>query len=680
MTTGQWVTRGALLLLAAGCGGGTTGPVVPVVDRVSIAGAPGSLQVTQEVSLAASAYAGSTPLPGATFTWATSNPNIATVTPGGRVRGVAPGQVEIRATSGGVTQSVAIQVLAAPAIQLSQANVTFLATLGGTTPPTQAVIITNGGTGSLTGLALGSPSYLTGPGSNWLTTRQLSGTTADATLTLGVSTAGLAVGTYTASLPITSGATGVTNSPQAVTVTLTISQAPSITLSANNPTFTAAVGGANPATQNIQITNGGSGTLSGLAANGTITYSAGASGWITTRQLSATTAPATLTLGVSIAGLAAGTYTATFGVTSSASGVTNSPQTVTVTLTISQAPSMTLSANNPTFTATVGGANPATQNIQITNGGNGTLTGLAASGTITYSGGASGWLTTRQLSQTTAPATLTLGVSIAGLAAGTYTATFGVTSSASGVTNSPQTVTVTLGITNLCAVTGGALASVDATFSVSINSCVTNSLQEFTVSASTPAVYVGYTTVFTASTGGYLCIVRAGTSAGLCWVVSGNTSAPPYIFPAGTFELQYGRSPASTASVRIVNTAESLSGAGCRAFMLIATVAFSRALNSADACPLDVRYSHDYLLFIKPGQRVDFTLTPNANFGGVLNLNDGNTNENYGFASNATRGGQVAVSYTNSSPATIYARLTVTSSTFSPFHTGSYSLSVTISP
>ena len=84
------------------------------------------------------------------------------------------------------------------------------------------------------------------------------------------------------------------------------------------------------------MTNGGTGTLDGLGV-GTITYGAGASGWLAA-SVSPATAPATVTLTATLGSLAAGTYTATVPVTSTATGVTNSPQTISVTFTVAPNP------------------------------------------------------------------------------------------------------------------------------------------------------------------------------------------------------------------------------------------------------------------------------------------------------------------------------------------------------
>jgi hypothetical protein len=83
----------------------------------------------------------------------------------------------------------------------------------------------------------------------------------------------------------------------------------------------------------VTITNGGGGTLSGLGV-GTITYGAGATGWLQAPTLNTTSAnpSATLTLQPVTGALTAGTYTATVPVTSAVAS--NSPQNVTVTFVV----------------------------------------------------------------------------------------------------------------------------------------------------------------------------------------------------------------------------------------------------------------------------------------------------------------------------------------------------------
>jgi hypothetical protein len=232
------------------------------------------------------------------------------------------------------------------------------------------------------------------------------------------------------------------NSPQSVTVTLTVTASsgggPVIALSSTTQTFAAPQGGADPAAQTVNVTNGGDGTLDGLTAN--VTYTAGQpTGWLSA-ALSAPAAPSTLTLTATTGSLTAGTYSASVAIASAAAG--NSPQAVTVTFTVAapgSAPLIALATTTITFTGTQGSSNPADQTIDVTNGGTGSLTGLAAA--VTYaSGQPTDWLTAK-LSKTRAPSTLTLTANTGTLAPGSYSATVNVTSGVAS--NSPQTVAVT---------------------------------------------------------------------------------------------------------------------------------------------------------------------------------------------------------------------------------------------
>jgi hypothetical protein len=92
-------------------------------------------------------------------------------------------------------------------------------------------------------------------------------------------------------------------------------------------TFGAQVGGGNPTAQTVNITNSGTGSLSGLTV-GTITYGSGASGWLNA-SLAGSSAPAAITLNAATGSLTQGSYSATIPITSS--GATNSPQSLKVT-------------------------------------------------------------------------------------------------------------------------------------------------------------------------------------------------------------------------------------------------------------------------------------------------------------------------------------------------------------
>jgi len=112
-----------------------------------------------------------------------------------------------------------------PTIGLSPSTVSFIATHGGADPAPQTVSVINGGGGTLSGLAVGTITYVTDTlrptptPTGWLSA-SLDGTAAPATLTLNVATGTLTPGTYAAYVRVTSGA--ASNSPQSVSVTFTV--------------------------------------------------------------------------------------------------------------------------------------------------------------------------------------------------------------------------------------------------------------------------------------------------------------------------------------------------------------------------------------------------------------------------------------------------------------------------
>src|SRR5918999_3649904 len=86
-----------------GSGGGDIQEPGPVT-AVSVTAPATSIQVGQTVQLTATAQdAGGTVVEGGSFEWATTDAAVASVSPAGLVTGLTQGQVEIRATTEGVT-------------------------------------------------------------------------------------------------------------------------------------------------------------------------------------------------------------------------------------------------------------------------------------------------------------------------------------------------------------------------------------------------------------------------------------------------------------------------------------------------------------------------------------------------------------------------------------------------
>ena len=287
--------------------------------------------------------------------------------------------------------------------------------------------ISNGGPGQLFGAHVGS--VVEHAGSGWATAVIVGDfveVTCDATA------GSLVAGTYTATVSITDA--NASNSPQTIGVTLVVAptaQVPVLNLSQSGVSFTGTAGGAATADQTVTVANAGGGQFAGLAV-GAVEYGSG-SGWA-----SVSLSGATITLSCDPGALGAGTYTATVPVT--ASNASNSPQTLSLSFAVDVAaiPLISLSTNLVGFGDYVGGANPASQTITVTNVGGGNFAGLAL-GATTYGSG-SGWLTTKSISN----GVITLGVTTGALTAASYTASFPVTDA--NASNSPQTVSVTFSV------------------------------------------------------------------------------------------------------------------------------------------------------------------------------------------------------------------------------------------
>ena len=243
-----------------------------------------------------------------------------TASPAGLGAGTYTGTATI--AGGGTTKQVPITLTLTtaslpPAIGLNTTTLGFAGTVGGTNPSVQTFAISNTGGGTLT--------WTTSDNVAWLTLSPPSGTNAG-TITASVNLAGLLAGSYPATITVTT--TGTT--PKTIPVTLTITASTSqgtIGFSPTNLAFSGIIGGTNPAAQPFTITNSGGGTLTWAISSN--------AAWLRLNTVSGTTTTETDTISASIttSGLAAGTYNAVLTVT--ASGSTNSPRSIPVSLTLS---------------------------------------------------------------------------------------------------------------------------------------------------------------------------------------------------------------------------------------------------------------------------------------------------------------------------------------------------------
>ncbi|MGH7443586.1 MAG: fibronectin type III domain-containing protein, partial [Longimicrobiales bacterium] len=323
-----------------------------------------------------------------------------------------------------------------PAIALSAPRASFSAPQGGEDPAEASITVANAGGGVLEGLTA-SVTYADRQPTGWLTATI--DNAAPGALTLRARVGSLPAGIYTAHVDIAAAA--AQNSPQRVTVTFSVSvPVPLIALDRSALSFTLLRGDANPAAQAISISNAGAGTLSNLAVS--TTYASGQpGGWLTT-ALSATTAPATLMVGISADSLDAGTWTATVRVSSA--DAPNS-QLINVTTRVDEPPPLiAVDADTVRFTAMLGATDPPPSQLTVTNVGGSVLDGLSAA--VTYLEGSGGWLAAT-LGSTVAPSTLVLTAASAALPVGTHTARVALSSAAAE--NSPFPVFVLLTVSTV---------------------------------------------------------------------------------------------------------------------------------------------------------------------------------------------------------------------------------------
>jgi uncharacterized protein (TIGR03437 family) len=293
-----------------------------------------------------------------------------------------------------------------PTIALSPRSMTFQADQG-TTPAAQTLTITNSDTGDMAWQAAAT----TNGGGNWLSVSPARGN-APSTASVRVSLAGVLPGTYTGTITISSDGLDVTNSPQTVSVTLTVaSVTPVIGVTVSALSF-AADAGSNPLAQSFTVNNAGSGSLTWTAAATT----ASGGNWLSITPTSGS-AGTSVQVTVSSAALAVGAYSGTITITSSTLGTSNPTVTIPVSLLVrSSTPLMVVTPASLSFSSTPGGAAPPAQTLSLVNAGAGVLNWTA---TVTTASGGT-WLIVTPLSGV-APSTLTVSIDTSRVGAGRFT-------------------------------------------------------------------------------------------------------------------------------------------------------------------------------------------------------------------------------------------------------------------
>jgi uncharacterized repeat protein (TIGR01451 family) len=213
---------------------------------------------------------------------------------------------------------------------------------------------------------------------------------------------------------------------------LTNSPLPVLSTTPTALSFSYQIGASVPAAQPLAVASSG----------GTVSFTAAASPaggtWLSVSPASAST-PASLSVSVDPAGLAAGSYNKTITITSA--GASNSPLTVGVTLMVTPQPVLSTTPTMLSFSYQMGASLPAAQPLAVASSSV-PLSFTAAASVQTPAGGT--WLSVSPLSGST-PASLSVSVDPTGLPAGTYGGTITITGA--GALNSPLTLAVTLTVT-----------------------------------------------------------------------------------------------------------------------------------------------------------------------------------------------------------------------------------------
>ncbi len=248
--------------------------------------------------------------------------------------------------------------MGAATITSTPAQLQISGQLGSSTPVSQSLQITASGASPVSFTVTSAASSC---GSGWLSVSPTSGTT-PATLTVQANAGALPAGTCQGTISLMAAGASM---PVTIPVSFSVASGSTLILPTTRPSFSFQIGGAMPAMQSISIGSSGAALPLNVSVTGTPAF-------LTVTPTSATT-PATLQLSVgNLAGLAAGTYTNTISFASS--GASNSPQSLPVTLVVSEAgmgmqQSFNASPTNASFVFQVGQSTPAAQTLQISSAG-----------------------------------------------------------------------------------------------------------------------------------------------------------------------------------------------------------------------------------------------------------------------------------------------------------------------
>lgn len=227
--TALWTAAALVAAFAVGAIQGCENVNVTALDVAELEVLPGqsSLRPGDSLLLTAVVKDGS----GRTLTnrpvsWSSDDPQVASVTSAGLVKGVGSGETRIRASAGAAEGTATVTIIAPALIVLDPASAEFEAVEHGTRPAAKTLAVRNEGSGTLGDLSV-SVSHGSGA-SGWLRA-DLDASTAPTDLVLRVTRTDLRPGTYEATVRVSS--PQAANSPRTAAVRLTVGARISLTRS-----------------------------------------------------------------------------------------------------------------------------------------------------------------------------------------------------------------------------------------------------------------------------------------------------------------------------------------------------------------------------------------------------------------------------------------------------------------
>ncbi len=385
-------------------------------QSLTLSGQTGAFPVTQNLTLTNSnlsvavSYTAQVTYPSAPpAAWLSVSPTSGAVPPNGTVQvqanpnglpsGTYSGTILITPSgAAAINIPVTFSVSGSPTLQIQQAGstvsaVNFAYQSGTSLPAPQTLSVSSSSTSTPLQFNVavnGGSTFLVVTPTGLLSTPSGGGST-NLTLSIASTATGLPAGTYTANVVISSA--GASNPTTTIPVNFTVSALPLLSINAPPAAFNYSVGGTTPASQSVILstssTSLGISVFSNLPAGQT---------WLSalpSAPAASAAAPATITISVNPAGLAAGTYTGTVRIV--ANGAGNTPFDIPVTLNVSSSTLLNVTPSQLAYTYQTGGPQPVGQTINVASSSG----SLNYTVTATTTGCGTSWITLSQPGGTT---------------------------------------------------------------------------------------------------------------------------------------------------------------------------------------------------------------------------------------------------------------------------------------